>query len=233
MASIDNVQRSITRVAALACALALACAQQPRKGVPMDRDWLTSRLTEAGFGLVSFHYVQERPSPGVSAAAASSRVWQEQLLTPAFEIAPGVVPGVHHRSAGESDALEFAYHTLDYAVRAFHSMDRLVVILRPLEGAPQGAPEAIARLLFRDSAPIKLVREQTKDGVTIGRQRAEADPPQPWIDSMVWWSGNGETGFAVEKAVALEPGNEPSTAGFSSQQVWMWFDTFGSRRRAP
>ena len=144
-----------------------------------------------------------------------------------------VVPGVHHRSAGESDALEFEYHTRDYAVRTFHSMDRLVVILRPLEGAPQGAPEAIARLLFRDSAPIKLVREQTKDGVTIGRQHAEADPPQPWIDSMVWWSGNGETGFAVEKAVALEPGNEPSTAGFSSQQVWMWFDTFGSRRRAP
>ena len=198
----------------------------------MAHEWLTSRLNEAGYGLVSLHFVREPLSPGVSSAAGSSRLWQEQLLTPAFEIPAEITPAVHHRSGREPDALEFEYKTEEYQVATYHTMDRLAVVIRSREGALP-ATEAIARALFQNPERLKLVREQSEEGVTFGRQGREPHPPQPWMESLVWWSGDGEAGFAVEKAVALEEGKEPSTAGYSPQQILMWFDTFGLRRQAP
>lgn len=246
----------VTFIAAITAALWIhpVCVSQPRlvlsgepaEGKTMTSKWLEKKLSQNDIGFVLFQYrsvPQDELPPGPRAAMSSSRLWQERLMQLAFQVPLDARAKVHDRKQGEPDAISFDYEAGGFSVVSYHLMDRLAIVLTPLPDNTKYAvsraepaqvlASRIARAVFQPGGRIDLVTEASDGEVKFGRNRkdrAKAPERESATDLIQWWCEGGTFGYATEKVTVLEEGNVPSTAGFSEQQVYMWFDTFGIRR---
>ena len=218
----------------------------PEKGKTMNSEWLQQTLSQNELGFVFFQYRDLPPEEiprGPRAAMASSRLWQERLMRLPFQVPTEAIGRVHSRQSGQPDAISFVYEAAGFSVQSFHLMDRLAIVLtplphntgyKPLRGQPvEALASRLARAVFEPDGEIDLVVEESDAEGKFGRNRRNPAPAprraSP-IDLIRWWCEGATFGFATEKVTVLEEGKVPSTAGFSPQQVYMWFDTFGIRR---
>lgn len=212
----------------------------------MESQWLAEQLSEHGFRLVLFQYEPakaESLDSGPRAALNSSRVWQEQIMTPAFQLPAGPKVGIHRRRNSEPDALSFRYESGDYSVRCFHTMDRLVITLRPSQeqlarlwsshDAVEDVASRVAGEVFPYTGRFRFQVEKRAvpmayggEKVPDGKNPAELFP----IEMIEWWYDGNEFGFGTQKVTPVIGDRYPSSMGPSPQQVLIWFDTFGMKR---
>lgn len=203
-------------------------------------------LADAGLAFVLFRYEEvpaERLTEGQRAAFRSARLWQERLMRHPFHVPADAVQKVHPRREGEADAISFEYQTEGYSVEVFHVMNKLAIVLHPTGGKAGESPageepvslsaSALVHSIFQTQAGFDLVVEEPNQGGVLRRQRrapgrsvSELSP----LELLQWWCQGDEIGFGAEKVTPMTPGKVPSTAGLSPQQVFMWFDTFTTKR---
>jgi hypothetical protein len=212
----------------------------------MESQWLAERLAEHGFQFALFQYETakvEALESGPRAAVSSSRLWQEEIMTPAFEIPDRAEMGVHHHHGDEPDALSFRYESGDYIVHSFHVMDRLAITLRlseeqsaQLRITDESVKDVAGRLagkIFQHAGELQFETEKQASSMVIGRERAPAGKTAEQlfpVERIDWWYDGKEFGFGVPKVTPILNGNYPSSMGPSAGQVLIWFATFGMKR---
>ena len=218
-----------------------------RKEKAMESQWIAAQLKANGFEFVLFPYEQakvELLDSGPKAAMNSSRVWQEQLMTPAFQIPDTAEIGIDGDGAANRTLFPFVTINESYSVSSFHVMDRFAVTMRPLDEqqfsalsskreALEDAAARVAGEVFQSAGKFRFEVDKSANSLAYGRQKipegknpAELFP----IEMIQWWYSDNEFGFGVQKTTPVIGDRYPSAMGVSPQQVLIWFDIFGMKR---
>jgi hypothetical protein len=212
----------------------------------MESQWLAEGLAKHGFQFVLFQYEPskvESLESGPKAAINSSRLWQEQIMTPAFEIPDRAETGIHRNHGDDPDALSFRYESGEYIVHCFHVMDRLAITLRPSEErsarlriTDESVKDVATRLageVFQHAGEFQFEMERQASPMAIGRETPPAGKTAEElfpVEQIEWWYDGREFGFGVPKVTPIINGHYPASMGPSAGQVLKWFATYGMKR---